>query len=111
MKNSTNKILTTLFSIVFIIIFSIYNFDEYQNFHKDKIKLENQKNETKQNLENFELEEIKTIENIQFYYTPNKELLTKIVTAIDNTKKEIFLEVYMLTETRIQDALIKAYKK
>lgn len=105
------KLLSIILYIIFIVVFSIYNFPEYKNFHEDKIKLENSKIELKEKLENFELTDIKEIGDIQFYYTPNKELLSTITSHIENAEKEIYLEVYMLTETRIQEALIKAHKK
>jgi hypothetical protein len=42
------------------------------------------------------------------YYTPYKNLLNKVVGKITKAKTKVYLEVYMLTETRIQSALIKA---
>jgi phosphatidylserine/phosphatidylglycerophosphate/cardiolipin synthase-like enzyme len=106
-----NKLISTLFSILFIIIFSFYHFDEYKTFHQNKIKLEKQKEESIQKINSFEITDIKELKDIQFYYTPNKELLVKIVDLIDNAKNEIYIETYMLTEKRIYEALIKAYKK
>lgn len=110
MKNR-KKILSTLFFIIFIIIFSISNFWEYKNFHQNKIYLKQYQLELENKLEKFQLEDIKELNNIEFYYTPNRDLVWKIINYIENAEKEIYLETYMLTETRIQEALLKAYKK
>ena len=105
------KYVSYIFIILFLIIFSIYNFDEYKNFHQNKIELKQKKSDLNEKLENFELKYIENLNNIQFYYTPNKELLNQIVLLIAQAKNEIYLETYMLTEKRIQQSLIKAYKK
>jgi hypothetical protein len=106
-----NKLLSTIFSILFVIIFSIYNFDEYKNFHQNKVILGSKQLEVTKNLEKFKLEGIKELKDVQFYYTPNKYLISKITNKIESAKKEIYLEIYMLTEKRIQESLIRAYKK
>jgi hypothetical protein len=62
-------------------------------------------------IENFSLGNIRYLENIEFYYTPYKGLLDKIVNKIDNSKSMVYLEVYMLTETRIKQSLINASKR
>jgi len=109
--NKIQKYITYLIIIFFIIIFSIYNFDEYKTFHQNKIELEQRNINLNKKLESFELKYIKKLNDVQFYYTPNKKLLTKIVSLIDQSKNEIYLETYMLTEKRIQQSLIKAYKR
>lgn len=106
-----NKNISIFLSILFIIIFSIFNLDQYLEFHKEKIEIENINYENSLKLENFKLENIKELNDVSFYYTPYKELINKIVELIDESKKEIFLETYMLTETRTQEALIKAKKR
>ncbi|MFK7779917.1 MAG: phosphatidylserine/phosphatidylglycerophosphate/cardiolipin synthase family protein [Candidatus Gracilibacteria bacterium] len=111
MSKNNNKIYYIILGILFIILFSFYNFSEYKNFHLNKIELENTKIEFNKKLKSFTLDDIKIIDDINFYYTPDKNLITKIINHIENAEKEIFLEVYMLTETRIQEALIKAHKK
>jgi len=110
MKN-LQKYFTYVFIIFFFIIFSIYNYEEYYNFHKNKIELEQRNIDLNEKIESFELKYIEEIEDIQFYYTPNKELLKDIISKIVKAKKEILLETYMLTEKRIQDALVKAKKR
>ena len=106
-----NKIISIIFILLFTIIFSIFNFEEYKEFHKNKVVLEKQKVELTKKIENFSLKDIKEINDIEYYYTPNKDLLKKIIDHILEAKKEILLETYMLTEKRIQEALIKVHKK
>lgn len=110
MKNY-KKIFSTLFFIIFILVFSFYNFDEYRSFHQNKINIEKDKVIFEEKSKNFEVENIKELPDAKFYYTPNKELLTQIIDLINNSKKEIYLETYMLTEKRVQEALIKAHKR
>ncbi len=105
------KILTTIFTVIFITVFSIFNFWEYRDFHENKSTINQIEETSLQKARNFELENIKQIENISFFHTPNKDLLTNIVDKINNAETEIYLETYILTEKRIQEALIKAYKK
>jgi sugar-specific transcriptional regulator TrmB len=106
-----NKIISSLFILIFIIIFSYYNYDEYKYFHNEKIETKKYNEKLNQKINNFNVEDIKTLNDIEIYHTPNKELLNKIVKLINNAKKEILLETYMLTETRIQEALIKGFEK
>ncbi|MDP2395997.1 MAG: hypothetical protein Q8M44_03800, partial [bacterium] len=95
----------------FLIVFSFYNFEEYKSFHQDKLNTEKNEKTLKQELINFDLEELKELSDVKFYYTPNKDLLNNIVELINNAKENIYLETYMLTEKRIQEALIKAKKR
>ncbi|MBT5491066.1 hypothetical protein HOK00_01795 [bacterium] len=110
MRKNANPI-TTIFFIIFIILFSLFNYEEYSEFHQTKSEIENKNIELNASLEKFKLEDIREINDLEFYYTPNKELLTRIVELINNAENEIFLEVYMLTEKRIQESLIKAHNR
>lgn len=105
-----NKIITAIFSLVFIIVFSIFNIEEYKNFHLEKTSLEDANNINNQKLKEFSLSDIKYLEDVEFYNTPNKNLLEKIANSIKEAKEEIYLETYMLTENRTKEALIKAHK-
>ena len=105
------KYFTYIFIIFFFIIFSIYNYEEYYNFHNNKIELEQRNIDLNEKIESFELKYVKNIKDIQFYYTPNKELIKDIISKIEKAKKEILLETYMLTEKKIQVALVKAKKR
>ncbi|MDD3793490.1 MAG: phosphatidylserine/phosphatidylglycerophosphate/cardiolipin synthase family protein [Candidatus Gracilibacteria bacterium] len=105
------KIISSIIIIIFFIIFSVFNFGEYYDFHKQKI--ENTKNyeNNKNILKNFDIKNIKEIKNISLRHTPNKDLLDEIVKKIENSKEKIYIEVYMFTENRIKTALIKAKKR
>lgn len=107
MKNK--KTIYSILSILFVLIFSFFNFSEYKDFHAKKIETKIKEKEINSKLKNFSLEKISEIQDIDFFYTPNKELLNQIVENINNAKNDIFLEVYLLTEKRIQEALIKAH--
>jgi len=105
------KYITSIFIIFFLVVFSIYNFDDYRNFHQKKIELEQRNYTLNEKLNNFDLKYIEKLDNINLYYTPNKNLLTEIISKIKNSKTEILLETYMLTEKRIQEALVKAQNR
>jgi len=57
------------------------------------------------------LDKIREIKETEFSYSPSKELLENIVSKMNNSKKRIYLEVYMLTENKLKDALKKAKDK
>ncbi len=107
MKN----IISVVSSIIFIVIFSFFYAEEYFWFHeqnKQSIEnieyLEEQKN-------NFTLNNIQNIENVEIFQMPDKKLLEQIVWDIDSAQNKIYLETYILTETRIQEALKRAQKR
>lgn len=102
------KYFTVLFIILFIIFFSIFNKEEFLQHYKNKTYILEQEINLEKSISNFRLENIKDIKNTKFYYTPNKKLLDKIINKINISEERIFLEVYILTEKRIQKALVKA---
>ena len=81
---SREKIITSLIISIFFIVFSIFNFEEYYNFHKEKIEINKNKIELESKIKNFDLKNIENIEEIKFYYTPSKDLLNNIVEKINN---------------------------
>lgn len=106
-----DKIISSIILSIFFIIFSIFNFWEYYDFHKQKIENKEIYTNNKNTLENFDIKNIKQIENISLKYTPNKDLLYEIVKKIEKSKEKVYIEVYMFTENRIKTALIKAKKR
>lgn len=106
-----DKIITSLIISIFFIVFSIFNFKEYYNFHKEKIEIARNNLELDAKIKNFNLKNIEDIEEIKFYYTPSKDLLNNIVEKINSSKKYVYIEVYMFTEKRIKEAIIKAKKR
>lgn len=106
-----DKIISSIILSIFFIIFSIFNFWEYYDFHKQKIENKEIYINNKNILENFDIKNIKQIENISLKHTPNKDLLDEIVKKIEKSKEKVYIEVYMFTENRIKTALIKAKKR
>jgi len=106
-----DKIISSIILSIFFIIFSLLNFDEYYDFHKEKIEIKNEEKKQIEKLNNFGIEQIKNIENIKLSYTPNKELLSELVKKINNSKEKIYIEVYMFTEKRLREAIIKAKRR
>ncbi|NVP17808.1 phosphatidylserine/phosphatidylglycerophosphate/cardiolipin synthase family protein [Candidatus Gracilibacteria bacterium] len=106
-----DKIISSIILSIFFIIFSIFNFGEYYDFHKQKIENKEIYTNNKNILENFDIKNIKQIENISLKHTPNKDLLDEIVKKIEKSKEKVYIEVYMFTENRIKTALIKAKKR
>lgn len=110
MKKLQIKI-TSLFFILFFILVSIQEWEEYYNFHLDKREYVEYTKQINSQLSDFSLNDIKYIENISIYRTPNLNLLDQIVNEINNAESRIYLETYILTEKRIQTALKNAFNK
>ncbi len=110
-KNMLKKIFPIIFIIAFVAIFSYIKWGEFFQYQEKQEKIVEQKIITQWKLENFSVEKIRELDDTGFYYTPYKPLLTKIVEKIKNAKKRVFVEVYMLTEKRIKEALVKAHKR
>lgn len=102
------KIFPFLFAIAFILVFSFFFGWEYKDFYEENKNIENAQRELEKQLGDFSLENIKEIEDIEIYDTPNKQLLNDIVQQIDSAKEKIYLEVYIFTEKRIREALKRA---
>lgn len=107
----SQKTIQTIIILLFVVLFSIFFSKEYlENYTKNNSEIKHN-NILKYNISSFEVSKIKNLEKVEFYYTPYKPLLDKIVKKIDDAKNKIYLEVYMLTETRIKQALISAKKR
>lgn len=102
------KYFSFIFILIFILIFSLFNKEEYLNNYENNTQQKESLEKLDKSLSNFDLSKIRNLEKIDFYYTPYKDLLDKIVWKIDNSKNRVYIEVYMLTEKRIQKALVNA---
>jgi len=109
--NKIQKNITVLFFIVFFILLSLQQGKEYFNFHQEKKNNIEYQEHINSELENFWLKDIKEIQNLSIYRTPNIDLLDQIVSEINNAESRIYLETYILTETRIQQALKDAFNR
>jgi phosphatidylserine/phosphatidylglycerophosphate/cardiolipin synthase-like enzyme len=105
------KLFLTITTVIFITVFSIYNFEIYYNFHVNKINSITQKTELKNNILNFDPQKIKQISNIELHTTPSKDTLEKLLLLIESSKDQILIEMYIFTEKKILQALIKAKQR
>lgn len=106
-----NKIITFLIIISFFILLSFFYWGEYLNFHQSSSELKNHNEEIIQEANTFNINDVKEINKIDFFYTPSKELIDKIIEKIDLAESYIYIEIYMFTEKRIKEALNKANKR
>ena len=106
MKNNFFKILIL---IIFIIVFSSFYSKDYINFHSNKNNLINEQIELNNKIFNFD--NLKKLNNTKLLYSPDENIIDLIINEIKNAKNKIYIEVYMLTETRIQNALKNAKLK
>ena len=107
MKN----IISIISWIIFIVIFSFFYAEEYFWFHQENKEITENIEYLEEQKNNFSLEKIKNIKNIEIFQMPNKKLLEQIVQEIDTAENKIYLESYILTETRIQEAIKRAKKR
>lgn len=105
------KIFSAIIWIIIFIIFWIFFTEEYKKFQKEKQEITKQNNEVLENAKNFSVENIKDLENTDFFYTPYEELLTNFTKKIDEAKNEVLVEVYMFTEKRFLESLKKAKQR
>lgn len=106
-----SKILNFIFFLLFIIISSSFYGDEYINFHKNKKEIIINKENLEIESKKFSFDKIRQLEETNIYYSPDENILNTIIDKINNAKNKIYLEIYMLTETRILDAIKNASKK
>jgi len=102
------KILSTIFFLLFIGIFWYFYGGEYVDFYKQKNLEITQKNIIEKSLKDFSVKEVSQVKNLDFFATPNKKLLNTIVKKIDLSQEKVYLEVYIFTEKRIFEALKRA---
>lgn len=84
--------------------------NEYWQFHEQQQKIETQKQETTQVLKEFSVDKIEP-RSVEILTTPDKKVLDRIVSMIDRAKQQVLVEVYILTEKRIIQALKDAKKR
>ena len=111
MKKNYSKIISYLFVVVFVLLFSYFNWEDYKKHYEIVKKQQLTKIEVLTKVESFSLAKVRNLDKIDLYYTPYKDLINKLTYKIENAKYHVYLEVYMLTETRIQNALLRAKQK
>ena len=109
MKIERRTIFVNVLILTFFLVNSIIFGNQYIEFQTDKLQEINNNLSYQKNNKNFKISSINEIKDIELFYTPNKEVLSEILDKINNAKQYIYIEVYMMTEKRIKEALIKAY--
>lgn len=89
----------------FLLLSSCSN--EYIAFHSQNNAYLESKTSVSQQVEKYDISKIWE-RDVELFSLPDKKWVDKIVNFIDNAKKRIYLEVYILTEKRIIEALVKA---
>lgn len=74
--------------------------NEYWQFHDQKTGFTEHKKSVEQNLATFSVEKIEP-RNAEILTTPDEKVLDRLVSMIDRSEKQVFVEVYILTEKRI----------
>lgn len=105
------KIYTSLFFILFFGIFSSIFWWEYFDFYEQKNKIKIIEQENQEYLDQFSLDKITWLEHIDFFHTPDKQVLNTIIDKIDSAQKTVYIEVYIFTENRTKQALLRAKKR
>ncbi len=110
MKKNLKK-LNLIITFILFLIFAFVFWNEYIEFHKKQLSIEKNIKEVQKEAKNFEVLDIKNLENTQVYHTPYPKLIDKIVENINSAKQKVYLEVYIFTEKRIIEALKNAKKR
>lgn len=105
-----NKYINSIIILILFILFGISYAEEYFLFHNEWKDQTKEAEQTKNTLSNFSFEDIREIENIEIFKTPDKNLLKTIVKKIEEAKNRVYIEAYIFTEKDLRSALIKAKK-
>ncbi len=103
------KLILSRCIVLLFIVFSYLQWDEYTDFHQKNVEYTQESKKTIQEISNFELDQLQLIQNPEMFKTPNKKLLEQITNEINNAEKRVWLETYILTEKRIQQAVKKSH--
>ena len=102
----------TLFFIIFLWVLSYTFWDEYIEFQKSqRVQQEYQVFLIDSNTTFQHSWLIKLWDDTQLHHTPDLEFLEKLVIDIDQAKERVWLEVYIFTEKRILQALLRAHHR
>lgn len=105
------KFLTSLCVVLFISIFSwLYGHDFFEYFTQSS-NYQRDFKQDQQDLEQFSLQDIPYISDLDLYITPSLELESQLLTWIDASQEHVMLEVYLFTKKSVQQALIRAHNR
>ncbi len=110
-KQTIQKFLNISIIFFLFILFSIFYAKEYFLFHDKKQEINKNILNSKSDLQNFSLENIRTLEYVDIYKTPDKNLLKILVEKIKNAKTRIYVEAYIFTEKDLRSALVYSKKR
>lgn len=102
------KIISIFIFIIIFFLFWIIFWKEFLDFQNNKLKTKEEKEEITRLANSFELSKIKTLEQTDLFFAPDEKLLEDFIDKIKNSKKRVYIEVYMFTEKRILEELKKA---
>ncbi len=105
------KYLQIIFWIIFFLFLTLIFWKEYIDFHLKKNIDKNNISYINQKLKNFSKNKIKLIKNINIFSSKENFLKQKIIKKINSAKNKIFIEIYLLTDQEIKNAIIKAKKR
>ena len=105
-----NKYINPIIITILLIFFGVSYSKEYFLFHTQSNEQQQNIQETNKSLSDFSFDQIREIENIELFKTPDKNLLKTLVKKIDEAKNRIYIEIYIFTEKDIRAALIRAKK-
>ncbi len=97
--------------IMFVALFSYMEWEDFFSHTQTQENIQRWSVDINQKLADFSVDDIRELENVELYYTPYKKLLDTLVSKINWADRYVYVEVYMLTETRIKEALTKAHKR
>lgn len=101
------KIFVGLF--LFFCLISCQN--NYEKFHDEKNIQNQETQEIQKSLSGFSLSQIQTLSGVFIHPTPDTKFLETLVDKIDKSQKKVYVEVYIFTEKRLREALIRAHKR
>ena len=104
-------ILSVLMSWSILLCLSLFFGSEYINFYHASQEQKDNKIFVQEQLNHFSLDSLEAIDSIEIISTPDINFLDEIVQRIDASKKQVLIEVYLLTEKRIPQALKRAHKR
>ena len=106
--STMKKILPSLLILLFIGVFWYFFWDEYRDFQQKAEQVRSQQIKITQEIQDFSVENIRTLGSVEFYHTPYKPLLDDLVNSINNANQRVYIEVYIFTEKRIKAAIKSA---
>ena len=105
------KIIPSLFVLLFIWVFWYFYGDEYASFQQESQEVRQKKVEIENEIQDFSVTDIRELDSVEFYHTPNLSLLDTIVSKINLADKRVYIEVYIFTEKRIKSAIKNAHER